>query len=126
MKGPKSALALLLAGLWAGCAPHYVNLTPASAPRSATQDYPFEVEWQIRRTGANNAEVRAYVVIDQQFYPLQRVPQTENRFEGRVPIAADRHTILYRYRFDYLYPSLPGKVASSDWSPEYRLTLPPQ
>lgn len=114
------------AGILAGCAPHYVNLTPNALPRTATHDYPFEVEWQTRRSGANNADVRAYVVIDQQFFPLQRVPQTENRFEGRAPIPGDRHTVLYRYKFDYFYPGMPGKVVSSDWSPEYRLTLPPQ
>lgn len=126
MKGLNPCATALLAVFLAGCAPHYVNLTPNSLPRAASNDYPFEVEWQTRRSGANNSEVRGYVVIDQQFFPLQRVPQTENRFEGRAPIPTGRHTVLYRYKFDYHYPGMPGKVISSDWSPEYRLKLPPQ
>lgn len=125
MKRLKPTATAFLAGMLSGCAPHYVNLTPDLLPRAATHDYPFEVEWQTRRSGANNPEVRAYVVIDQQFFPLQRVPQTENRFEGRAPISGGCQTMLYRYKFDYFYPGLPGKVVSSDWSPEYRLKLPP-
>lgn len=126
VKGLKPCATALLTGLLAGCAPHYVNLTPNFFPRAASHDYPFEVEWQTRRTGANNPDVRAYVIIDQQFFPLQRVPQTENRFAGHAPIPADRYIVPYRYKFDYFYPGMPGKVVSSDLSPEYRLTLPPQ
>jgi hypothetical protein len=66
------------------------------------------------------------VVIDHQLFPLRRVPQTENRFEGRARIPLDRHTVLYRYKFDYFYPGIPARVVSGGWSPEYRLTLPPQ
>jgi hypothetical protein len=115
-----------LVGVLVGCAPSYVNLTPRSVPRRATDVYPFEVEWKTRRTGANNAAVRAYVVIDDQLYPLARVPNTENRFEGSAPISANRVNVPYKFKLDYQYPGLPERIASSDWSPEYRLTLPGQ
>jgi len=126
VKRLKPVATVIFAGILAGCAPHYVNLTPNSLPRADAHDYPFEVEWQTRRSGANNAEVRAYVVIDKQLFPLQRIPQTENRFEGRAPVPRDRQTVLYRFKFAYSYPGLPGKAVSSDWSPEYRLKLAPQ
>lgn len=115
---------LPVALLLAGCAPSYVNLTPRHMPRTATETYPFEVEWKTMRTGANNANVRAYVVIDEQLFPMTRVPNTENRFEGTAPIAAGRFNVPYKFKLDYHYPGLPERIVSSDWSPEYRLVLP--
>ncbi len=124
MKLTKLSFALPLTLFLAGCAPSYVNLTPRSAPRTATEVYPFEVEWKTMRTGANNANVKAYVVIDDRLYPMTRVANTENRFEGSAPVAGDRFNVPYKFKLDYHYPGLPERIASSDWSPEYRLVLP--
>lgn len=124
MRVPRSLPLLALVAVLAGCAPSYVNLTPRTAPRSSTHLYRFEVEWETRRSGANNSEVRAYVVVDHALHPLVRVPNTANRFEGEVPIPQDRIHIPYRFKFDYYYPGLPRRVASSDWSPEYLFSLP--
>jgi hypothetical protein len=54
----KPFAAFIFAGVVAGCAPHYVILTPDTLPRAATHDYPFELAWQTRRSGANNPDVR--------------------------------------------------------------------
>lgn len=124
MRVPRNLPLLSVVAILAGCAPSYVNLTPRTAPRSSANLYRFEVQWETRRTGANNPDVRAYVVMDQALHPLARVPNTENRFEGEVPIPADRAHVPYRFKFDYYYPGLPNPVINSDWSPEYLLSLP--
>lgn len=124
MRVPRSLPLLALVAVLAGCAPSYVNLTPRTAPRSSIHRYRFEVEWETRRSGANNSEVRAYVVVDQALHPMVRVPNTENRFEGEVPIPGNRTHVPYRFKFDYDYPGLPRRVVSSDWSPEYLFSLP--
>jgi hypothetical protein len=125
MKFAKLAMMVLIGSLLAGCVSSYVNLTPRNQPRDPAEVYPFEVQWTNPRSGANNAEVRAYVLIDETLHPLARVPGTENRFEGKVPLPPGRTYVPYRFKFDYHYPGLPQKVLNSDWSPEYRLVVPP-
>lgn len=116
--------AILLGSLLAGCAPTYVNLTPRNQPREESSVYPFEVQWDTRRRGAQNSDVRAYVMVDEQLYPLTRVQGTDNRFEGKVPLPPGKSYIPYKFKFDYHYPGLPNRLLGSDWSPEYRLVLP--
>jgi len=127
MRVTARSLAGLLAGLsLAGCVPGYVNLTPGLQPRNEAHVYPFEVQWSTIRRGANSREVRAYVMVADQLYPMTRVPNTVNRFEGLVPLPPGKTHIPYRYKFDYHYPMLPDRVESSDWSPEYLLVLRPE
>ena len=125
----KSVLVVVLAALaavLAGCAPRYVNLTPRQLPRTPENVHLFEVQWDTPRTGADNAEVKAYVVMGTEFHPMRRVPNTAGRWEARVPLPPDRASVPYYYKFDYTYPGSPHRVSASDRSPEYRLTVPRQ
>lgn len=116
--------ALALAVIVAGCAPHYVNLTPATVPRTTDNLYPFEVQWNSPRRGANNSGVRASVMVGTNFFPMTRVGQTSDRWEAHVPLPKDHASIPYRFKFDYDYPGISLREPASDRSPEYQLNIP--
>jgi len=122
----KFVLLIALGAVVTGCAPNYVNLTPRQLPRTPESVHPFEVQWGTPRTGANNAEVKAYVVVAGDFYPMRRIPNTVDRWEARVPLPPDRASVPYYYKFDYTYPGSPHRVSASDRSPEYHVTVPRQ
>ena len=115
---------LALAAVVSGCAPNYVNLTPGTVPRTPDNLYPFEVEWNSPRRGANNAAVQASVMVGTNFFPMTRVGRTSDRWEARVPLPTDRAFIPYRFKFDYDYPALKAREPASDRSPEYGLRIP--
>ena len=120
----KSVLSVAFAALVAGCAPSYVNLTPRTVPPAPENVHLFEVQWSSPRTGANNPDVRAYVTIGTNFFPMARIPNTSDRWEAKVPLPPDATSVPYRYRFDYTYPGTPQRVSASDRSQEYFLRLP--
>lgn len=108
----------------AGCAPTLLNLTPNHLPRMANGLYPFEVQWDSPRRGANNPSTQAYVVIETNFFPMTRVVNTANRWEALVPLPEGRSYIPYHYKFDYTYPGLPETQKASDLSDEYHAIVP--
>jgi hypothetical protein len=120
----KLVFAALLAVIAAGCSPKYVNLTARRVPRAVESVYPFEVQWENPRRSGEKAEVKAYVVIDNQVFPMTRIPNTENRWEARIPLPAEKSFIPYRFKFDYEYLGNTGTVQSSDRSPEYYIIVP--
>lgn len=120
----KLLLVAATAAFVAGCAPNYVNLTPGRVSPTADKVYPFEVQWDSPRRGANNASVQAYVVIGTNFFPMTRIPNTANRWEARVPLPPEMTVVPYRFKFDYDYPGLPKRELASDRSPEYKIGVP--
>ena len=114
---------LLLALTASGCASHFSNLTPKSAVPVRTDVYHFEVQWDTSRRGANNPNVKAYVMIDEALFPMNRIPKTNDRWEADVPVPMEKPVISYRYKFDYTYPTLSQPAAQSDLSPPYFLDL---
>jgi len=117
------ALTLGLALLGSGCAPSYTNLTPRSAPLAGPDLHHFEVQWDTSRRGANGPDVKAYVVVGESLYPLQRIPGTPDRWEGDAPIPKDKTIIPYRFKFDYTFPTITQRLPQSDYSPPYFLEL---
>lgn len=117
---------VVLSVVVAGCAPNYVNLTPRTVPPTPVNVYPFEVQWNSPRRGANNANVTASVVIGTNFFSMTRVPNTTDRWEARAPLPAGQSVVTYYYKFDYDYPGLPKRIEASDRSMEYTITLPAQ
>ncbi|MBN8247179.1 MAG: hypothetical protein J0L84_07015 [Verrucomicrobia bacterium] len=115
----------LVAGLFAatGCTSRLVNLTPRNAVGTASGVHHFEVEWDSSLRGANNPDVQAYVMIGEELLPLQRIPNTADRWEGDVPIPTDKPVISYRYKFDYTRPGFGARVVESELSPPYFLDL---
>lgn len=117
-------LVALLAVVAVGCSPKYVNLTSRRIPRVTESVYPFEVQWDSPRRSGSKAEVKAYVVVDTQVFPMTRIANTENRWEAQVPLPADKTFITYRFKFDYDYLGTTGTVHASDRSPEYYIIVP--
>ena len=114
----------LLAVVVTGCAPKYINLTSRRVPRVTESVYPFEVQWETPRRSGSKAEVKAYVVIDTQVFPMTKIPNTEDRWEAQVPLPAEKSFIPYRFKFDYDYLGNTGAVHASDRSPQYYIIVP--
>ena len=123
--GVKAFVALVAVGLIvAGCTPTSLNLTPSHAPASTNGFYAFEVQWDSPRRGANSPEVKAYVVIETNLYPMTRIANTPNRWEALAPLPPGRSYVPYHYKFDYQYPELRQKALASDLSEEYHIVVP--
>jgi hypothetical protein len=115
--------ALLLGGCTASSSK---NLTPRTIPLTPTRTYPFEIEWDSVRRGVRPEDVRAFVMVDQQLYPMTPVPVARNRWEAQIPVAEGRTYVPYKYKFEYRYPGVTTRHSTSVWSPEYRLVIPQQ
>ena len=113
---------VLLPLLLAGCGTMN-NLTPTQQKRSATGLYPFEVEWVSRQQSLRPESIKAYVVIDFDYYPMQLTPMLPHRWETLVPIAADKKNVNFRYKFDYEYNAIPVPANDSTLSPPYQLHI---
>ncbi len=120
---PSAWAALGAAFLISGCAPSYTNLTPRNAASSGPDIHHFEVQWDTSRRGANGPDVKAFVVIGETMYPMNRIPGTSDRWETDAPIPKDRPIVPYRYKFDYTFPTLTQRLPQSDISPPYFLEL---
>ena len=121
----KASVAILSVGLLAtGCAPTSVNLTPSHPPAASTGLYPFEVQWDSPRRGIKAEDLKAYVVIGTNLFPMTRVANTPNRWEALVPLPPDKTSVPYHYKFDYRYPEIRNSSVASDLSDEYHLVVP--
>ncbi|MEN9676851.1 MAG: hypothetical protein RIS76_2747 [Verrucomicrobiota bacterium] len=123
MKFCRLLLLALACAYLSGCASRFVNLMPRSVDATKSDVYRFEVQWDTSRRGANNADVRAQVMIDETLYPLVRIPGTNDRWEGNIPVPAGKPVISYRYKFDYTYPTFSRRAEQSDLSLPYFLDL---
>jgi hypothetical protein len=113
---------VLLPLLLVGCGTTaIVNLTPSRLPRKDNGQYPFGVEWASRQQSLIKDSIQAYVVIGLDQYPMQRTPLLTNRWETLVPIAADKDSVIYRYKFDYEYQSFAARQRDSKLSKVYQL-----
>lgn len=116
------ALALLPL-LLAGCAAHFTNLTPQSVRRNETNLYPVEVAFTSRQQSLIWDTIQPSVVVESQSYPLRRVELMSNRWEGLVPVPPSSNCLHYKFKFDYLYNTIPNRKADSASSPTYTLQI---
>jgi len=115
---------VLLPLLFVGCGTTaIVNLTPSRLPRKDNGQYPFGVEWSSRQQSLIKDSIKAYVVVGLEQYPMQRTPLLTNRWETLVPIAGDKDSVIYRYKFDYEYQSFPARHPDSKLSKVYQLFI---
>ena len=115
---------VLLPLLFVGCGTTaIVNLTPSRLPRKDNGQYPFGVEWSSRQQSLIKDSIKAYVIIGLDQYPMQRTPLLTNRWETLVPIAADKDSAIYRYKFDYEYQGFPARQPDSKLSKFYHLFI---
>ena len=83
MKSASPVVWVLLAALGLGCASSQnTNLTSRSAAPSPEANYLFETTFRTHRRGVQPENVKAWVVVGLNLYPMQPVPNTENRFEA--------------------------------------------
>jgi hypothetical protein len=116
--------AVLLALAGTGCTgSRNTNLTPRDLPAAPDSSYLFETSFDSHRRGVDPASVKAWVMLDLALYPMQRVPNTDSRFEALVPLPLGRNNIPYRYKFEFAYPGTLNRQFNSTWSQEYRLVL---
>lgn len=124
MKFASPAVWVLLAALGLGCTgSRNTNLTPRSPAPSTDATYLFETTFRTHRRGVQPEHVKAWVVMGLNLYPMQAVPNTENRFEALLPLPTDRSVLRYRYKFEFTYPGVLDNKINSTMSPEYELQL---
>lgn len=116
-------LLALLPLLLAGCAAKFTNLTPQRLPRAADNLYPVEVAMNSRQRSMRWDTLRPVVVVGADHYPMQPTPLMTNRWETLVPVLPGENLIHYRFRFDYLYTTIPGRKPDSARSPTYQLFI---
>ena len=115
---------VLLPLLFAGCGTTaIVNLTPSRLPRKDNGQYPFGVEWSSRQQSLIKDSIKAYVIIGLDQYPMERTPLLTNRWETLVPIAGDKDSVIYRYKFDYEYQGFPAREPDSKLSKVYQMFI---
>lgn len=120
----KRGFLVLLLPLWlCGCGTTITNLTPHDTVRNATGLYPFEVAWDSSQATIKDDTIKAYVIIGLRSFPMQPTPLVRNRWETVIPIPANQDFVPYRYKFDYLYKSIPVPKPSSKLSPPYELHI---
>ena len=119
----KIAPLFLLPLLLGGCSSTITNLTPKSAPRSATGLYSLEARWDCNQQSLRKESITPSVIIGTEVFPMQQTPLTVNRWETVVPVAADQRFLTYRFKFDYLYNSIPKPRPDSRLSTTYQLEI---
>ncbi len=120
----KKFLPLLPVLLLTGCASTFTRVTPLQQPRNANNLYPVEVIFDSTQQSLRWDSLKPYVLVNGELYPLRPVPIVKNRWEGFVPVAPTANSVIYRFKFDYLYNSMgtepkPGSFAS----PQYKLNI---
>jgi len=124
MKFASPAVWVLLAALGLGCTgSRNTNLSPTTAVAPTGATHLFETTCRTQRRGVSPANVKAWVVIGLNLYPMQPVPNTVDRFEALLPLPTDRSVVRYRYKFEFLYPEVRENRINSTLSPEYELRV---
>lgn len=118
-----AAMFLVLAAT--GCASRITNLTPSALPREPSGLYRFEVEWTStqRSRELRPDTIKGFVVVDEKFYPMERVPKMKDRWEAEVPVSEGQNTVFYQYKWEYGTAGFGKVVPNSIRSPVHRLEI---
>jgi hypothetical protein len=114
---------LAVACLLAGCSTTITNLTPKQQARNQAGLYPVEVRWDSNQRSIRKDSMKPCVVVGFESYPMQRTALTTNRWETLVPVPTNAQFINYRFKFDYLYESMPVARPDSRLSPNYQMEV---
>ncbi len=124
MRTIKKVLPLwLLTLLLAGCSSTITNLTPGHQARNPTGLYHFGAAFDTSQQSLQQKTLKAYVVMGFDMYPMQQTPLVKNRWETVAPVPASQDIVLYRFKFEYEYLSIPQRKADSKLSPTYQLKI---
>jgi uncharacterized protein YceK len=106
----------------AGCS-SITNLTPSKYTRNATGLYPVEAAWTSEERTIRQQSFKPLVMAGGETYEMRRVPLVQDRWETMIPIPADKDSVYYRFKFDYLVNKLNHTEPDSKLSPEYKLQI---
>ncbi len=121
----KKFLPFLPVLLLAGCtSATFTRLSPDLQPRNSNNLYPVEVEFNSQQEALRWDSIKPFVVANGEAYELRPVPVVENRWEGLLPVPADKNEVTYRFKFDYLYNNFDSvPQPNSESSPNYTLKI---
>jgi len=119
----KRLFALALLPLWFGGCHTITNLTPATQTRNTSGVYPVEVKFDHRQQAIRKETVKPYVMINENFYPMDRTRLLENRWETLIPVPAGQDAIYYRFKIEYEVNAFPQAHKDSKLSGSYKLTI---
>jgi hypothetical protein len=89
--------AMLLPVLLAGCqSTAFTNLTPRQHLRNPNNVYPVEVALDSRQQTMRWESIRPQIVVGNETYPMRPTPLMTNRWEGLVPVPANKNWIYYQ------------------------------
>jgi hypothetical protein len=133
MQGIQCRIPGLLAALVlaAGCTSRMSNLTPTASPRESSGLYHFETEWTSTQRTRNlrQSDIRAFVIVEEQVHPMERIPGMTNRWEADVPLPAGKNPVFYHFKWEYVTAGFGANIPNSIRSEVYRLevveSLPP-
>jgi hypothetical protein len=124
MRAIFKSLLLLLPLFLVSCATTSItNLTPTSYPRNPTGQYMVEMEINTTQTTFLPSSVTPMVVVGFENYPMRPTKRTQHRWEGLVPIPANKDSISYHFKVDYEYQKFGKTGKGSLLSHEYGLRI---
>lgn len=117
------AVVAMVLGL-SGCTYNrFTNLTPTQLPRDTSDSYPVEMSWESNNRTIVDDSIRAYVVVEKDFYPMTRTPVVKDRWEAMVPVRPGSDYVNYHFKVDYGYKGMPNVRANSDLSDPFILKI---
>ena len=114
------------AALGAGCTTPYVqSLTVTRVPRNPAGLYPVEAQWETDQSSLRPDSLEGWAIVGDQSFPMYRVLNSTNRWEGVIQVPADQNFVYYHFKFDYLYNAFskapkPGSARSAAYTMEIR------
>jgi hypothetical protein len=119
----KQIFALALLPLLSGGCHTVTNLTPSTQARNASGVYPVEVKFDHRQQAIRQETVQPYVMINENFYPMDRTRLLPNRWETLIPVPAGQNAVYYRFKIEYEVNAFPQSHKDSKLSDTYKLTI---
>ena len=115
---------LVLTMLLVGCTSNKIsNMTPKVLRRTPDGMYAVEARWDTNQRAYLPDSMTPYVVVNREFYPMQRVALTTNRWESLVPVPNGQRFLNFQFKFDYLVNGFGKKHPDSRMSPTYQLEI---
>ncbi len=113
---------LMCVALLSGCATTFTNLSAQRQARNPSNLYPVEVKFDTKQQSLRWDSIQPYVIVGREQFPLRSTKLMKNRWEGLVPVPADKKEVTYFYKFDYQYNDF-GKPPSTDSASSANFTL---
>lgn len=101
----------------------FTNLTPSQLPRDSSGSYPVEMVWESNNRTIVYDSVRAYAVVGDNFYPMNRTLVVKDRWEAIIPAPPAADYLNFYFKVDYKYKAVPYFKSNSDLSEPFVLQI---